>query len=87
MNITEKMQSLISEAEEGSMDVEMKAVLPQLVLAMQAMGMDPHDEEHQDKFIGMLKKLATNKAALMRSMKMFTGMKAKKAIKTARETV
>lgn len=86
MSVVERMQNLLSEAEEG-MDMDMKKVLPQLVLAMDAMGMDPADEEHQKQFIGMLKKIVSNKAGLMKAMKGFSASKATKALKAAKAAV
>jgi hypothetical protein len=87
MTIADKMQNLLSEAEEGG-DMDMKKVLPQLVLAMEAMGMDPADEEHQKQFIGVLKALVgPKKAALMKAMKSFSGAKASKALKAAKASV
>ena len=87
MAIADKMQILLSEAEEGG-EMDMKKVLPQLALAMEAMGMDPADEEHQQKFIAVLKMLAgPKKAALMKALKSFSGAKASKALKAAKASV
>jgi hypothetical protein len=80
------MKSLLSEAEE-SVEIEMKAALPQLILAMDAMGLDPQNDEHQEQFVAMLKKLVTNKSKLMSAMKMFSASKAKKALKAAKASV
>lgn len=82
MNITERMAALIEEMDEGAGDP--KILIPQLVLAMDAAGMDPGDEGHQEIFIGMLKKLVTNKAALLKAMKHHTAARAAKALKVAK---
>jgi hypothetical protein len=87
MTIADKMQNLLSEAEEGS-DLDMKKVIPQLALAMEAMGLDPADEAHQKQFIALLKQAAgSKKAALMKALKSFSGAKASKALKAAKASV
>lgn len=81
MAISERMLSLLGEESE---DIEMKSALPQLVLAMQSMGLDPSDDAAQDQFISFLKKLTTNKNALKRAMGKFSGNVAAKAMKVAK---
>lgn len=86
MSVADRMKNILGEAEE-SVEIEMKAALPQLVLAMDAMGLDPQDEAHQEQFVALLKKLITNKSKLMAAMKMFSASKAKKAVKAAKSTL
>jgi hypothetical protein len=76
----------ILESEEA-LEPNLKAILPQLALAMDAAGMDPSNEEHQDQFVTLLKKLATNKAALKKAMRTFTASKAMKAVKAAKAAI
>ena len=57
MSVSEKMQSILEEADGES---EMKMVLPQLVSAMMAIGLDPQDDDNQDHFIAMLKQVVMN---------------------------
>lgn len=85
MNITPKMLALLGEENESMPDP--KVLIPQLVLAMDAAGMDPGDEGHQEIFIGMLKKLVSSKAALLKAMKMFNASKATKALKAAKAAI
>jgi len=81
--ITSSMLSLLDEQEMP----DAKIVVPQLVLAMDALGMDPGDEGQQEVFIGMLKKLVTNKSALLKGMRTYNAAKAAKALKVARTAV
>jgi hypothetical protein len=85
MSVTPKMLALLGEENERMPDP--KVLIPQLVLAMEAAGMDPGDEGHQEIFIGMLKKLVSSKAALLKGMKMFNASKALKALKVAKAAV
>lgn len=89
MSVSERMQAILEEAAEEGMGVEMdmKSALPQLVLAMDAMGLDPKAEEDQDKFFAFLKKMATNKSALMKAMRTYSAGKATKAIKVAKAAI
>ena len=86
MTITPKMLALLGEENTEGMP-DPKILIPQLVLAMDAAGMDPGDEGHQEIFISMLKKLITSKAALLKGMKMFNTSRAAKALKVAKAAV
>jgi hypothetical protein len=85
MQITSKMLALLGEEEVPKERIA--ALLPQLVLAMDAIGLDPKDEMHQEVFIGILKQLSTNKSALLKAMKTFSGAKATKAVKAAKASL
>lgn len=83
MNIADRMRALLEEMDEGASG-DPKVLVPQLVLAMDAVGMDPGDEGHQEIFFAMLKKLATNKSALLKAMKNYNASRAAKALKVAK---
>lgn len=83
MNAADRMRALLEEMEEGASG-DPKVLVPQLVLAMDAVGMDPGDEGHQQMFIAMLKKLITNKSALTKAMKSYNASRAAKALKVAK---
>jgi len=85
MSVSIKMLALLGEENEPMPDP--KVLIPQLVLAMDAAGMDPGDEGHQEIFIGMLKKLITSKSALLKGMKMFNASRATKALKIAKAAI
>ena len=83
-------EDTVGEQEEmdGEVEVNMKALAPQLILAMQAMGLDPGDEEHLDAFMKTLKVMATSKANILKvALRRWTGAKAKQAVKIAKATV
>ena len=84
MTVATKMLTLLGEERDLP---DPKVLVPQLVLAMETLGMDPGDEGHQEIFVGMLKKLVTNKAALLKGMKGFTASKAAKALKATKTAV
>lgn len=94
-NVTVQMKALLGEdtvGEQEEMDAEvevnMKALAPQLVLAMQAMGLDPGDEEHLDAFLKTLKVMATSKANILKvALRRWTGAKAKAAVKVAKASL
>lgn len=89
MSVYERMQSILEEAEMGAegAELDMKAALPQLVLAMDAMGLDPKSEDDQAKFFALLKKMVSSKASLMKAMRTFSAGKARTAVKAARSTL
>jgi hypothetical protein len=89
--IQRQMEELLGEGtrveQEGSeeVDVNLKALAPQLVLAMQTMGLDPSEEEHIDAFLKSLKTLATSKSTLLKqALKRWSGARASKAVKLAK---
>lgn len=94
-NVTSQMKALLGEdtvGEQEEMDaeveVDMKALAPQLILAMQALGLDPGEEEHIDSFMKTLKVMSTSKANLMKvALRRWTGAKAAKAVKLAKSTL
>jgi hypothetical protein len=94
-NVTVQMKALLGEdtvGEQEEMDAEvevnMKALAPQLILAMQAMGLDPGDEDHLDAFMKTLKVMATSKANILKvALRRWTGAKAKAAVKVAKATL
>lgn len=94
-DVTAQMKALLGEdtvGEQEEMDAEvevnMKALAPQLILAMQAMGMDPGNEEHLDAFLKTLKVMATSKANILKvALRRWTGAKAAKAVKVAKATL
>ena len=93
--IREQMKELLGEGnwgEQEEMDAEvevnMKALAPQLVLAMQAMGLDTASDEHLEAFMKTLKVMATSKANILKvAMRRWTGAKAMKAVKLAKATL
>lgn len=88
MGISENMKALLNEAEEGkAIEIDTKAAMMQLALAMDALGLDPQDEDAQEGFIHFLKQMATNKATLKRAFSNFSAAKAAKAVKAAKATV
>lgn len=94
-SVTSQMKALLGEdtvGEQEEMDaeieVDMKALAPQLILAMQAMGLDPGSEEHLDAFLKTLKVMATSKSNLLKvALRRWTGAKAKAAVKVAKAAV
>lgn len=94
-NVTVQMKALLGEdtvGEQEEMDAEvevnMKALAPQLILAMQAMGLDPGDEDHLEAFMKTLKVMATSKANILKvALRRWTGAKAKAAVKVAKATL
>lgn len=88
MSVTEKMQAILGESsDESSVEIEVKAILPQLLLVMRALGLDPTDEAAQEAFVGVLKKLVTNKTALLKAMRANKDVAAKKAFKAAKSAM
>lgn len=87
--IRNKMMALMSETDEGEKpEANMKLVIAQLVLAMQAVGLDPSDEDQLDQFMKMLKTLATTKATMVKTaIKNWSGAKASKALRLAKKSV
>lgn len=75
-----------AEAEDSELDT--KAVIAQLVLAMQAVGLDPSDEDQLNQFMKLLKTLATSKAQMVKTaIKNWTGAKAGRALRIAKKAV
>lgn len=69
-------------------DMDPKVVAPQLVLAAQALGLDPHSETDLEKFMHVLKALATTKAQKLKSaMTHWSSTKATKAVRTAKASI
>lgn len=84
MSVSNQMKALLEESEE----MDLSAIIPQLVLGMEAMGLDPSEEDGQKKFVQILKLLSgSKKAALISGMKKFTSSKAKGALKAAKASV
>lgn len=85
------MENNVVEAEESASVPESEnidVIVPQLVLAMDAAGMDPSDKDQQDKFLAMLKLLAgAKKSELMKAMKTYSSSKARKAVKAAKSAI
>lgn len=87
-NIRSQMQALLDENSEEQIDLNAKQVVAQLVLAMQAVGLDPKDDEQLDQFMKLLKTLATTKAQMVKSsIKNWSGAKASKAFRAAKKAV
>lgn len=75
-------------AESETAALNTKAVIAQLVLAMQAVGLDPADEEQLDQFMKLLKTLATNKAQMVKAaIKNWSGAKASRALRVAKKAI
>lgn len=75
-----------AEAEDEALNT--KAVIAQLVLAMQASGLDPTDEKQLDKFMKLLKTLATTKAQMVKTaIKSWNGSKSARALRVAKKAV
>lgn len=96
--ITQRLRSMMEnndapvaeEAEESAMAMSMDidAIVPQIVLAMDAAGLDPSDAQQQAEFVAMLKLLAgAKKPALMKAMKTYSSSKARKAVKAAKASI
>lgn len=77
-----------SEEMEAEVEVDMKALAPQLLLAMQAMGLDVGNDEHLDAFMKTLKVMATSKANIMKTaLRRWSGARAARAVKVAKATL
>ncbi len=96
--IREQMQVILGESpkrteqEEGGEEhvplANFKPLIQQLVLAMQAMGMNASDDEEVDAFLKMLKAVSTTKASMFRqALRQWSGAKAAKAVKVAKATI
>lgn len=94
--IRSQMEELLGETNErheqeemdGEVEVNMKALAPQLALAMQSLGLDPSEEEHIDAFLKSLKMMATSKSNLLKqALKRWSGAKASKAVKVAKAAI
>lgn len=89
--VRNRMEGLLAEFDEpASEQAEMntKAVIAQLVLAMQAVGLDPSDEDQLDQFMKLLKTLATTKSQMVKTaIKQWTGAKASRALRIAKKAV
>lgn len=89
-SMMEQTEAPVAEEAEESMGASMDvaAIVPQLVLAMDAAGMDPSDKDQQAEFVSMLKLLAgAKKSELMKAMKTYSSSKAKKAMKAAKAAI
>ena len=87
--IRERMTPLLDEADSVEQtDMSVKKVVPQLVLAMQALGLDTSDEEQLDEFLKTLKTLATTKSMMVKAaIKHWTGAKAGRALRIVKKAV
>lgn len=87
--IRERMTSLLDEADSVEQtDMSVKKVVPQLVLAMQALGLDTSDEDQLDEFLKTLKTLATTKSMMVKTaIKHWTGAKAGRALRIVKKAV
>ena len=99
--IRSRMEALLGETEprraveasdedamQASRDAMLKQIIPQLVLAMTALGLDPSDEEQLDMFMKTLKALATTKAQMVKTaIKNWAGAKAGKALRVIKKAV
>ena len=88
--VRNRMQALLDETEVPAfeMDMSVKRIVPQLVLAMQALGLDTSDEEQLDEFLKTLKALATSKSQLVKSaIKHWSGAKSGRALRIAKKAV
>lgn len=94
-DLRKRMEALVStpsrhEAEEGAepMEVDMKALAPQLALAMQSMGLEMDNDEHLDTFLKTLKTMATTKSSLLKqAIRRWNPGRATKAVKTAKASL
>lgn len=91
-SVRQRMLSVLGEwgepEEMDSDEVSMKALAPQLILAMQAMGLDMSNDDHIDQFLKTLKTLATSKSSLLKmALKRWSPSKATKALKVAKATL
>lgn len=90
--IRTRMEQILGEKETDApsedTDLSVKKVIPQLVLAMQALGLDTSDEEQLDQFLKMLKVLATSKSQMVKTaIKHWSGSKATRALRVAKKSV
>ena len=76
----------LADTSKHSEEMDMRKVMAQLAMAMHALGMDPQDEDAQDKFVALLKKLGaspTTKNLLAKHAGKGASAKAMKAAKAA----
>lgn len=78
---------MAEEAEESASVDYFDALIPQLVLAMDAAGMDPSDKDQQMEFIQLLKKIHLRPGLLVKAMKNYSSSKASKAMKAAKAAI
>jgi hypothetical protein len=68
--------------------VNLKQIVPQLVLAAQAVGMDLADDDQLEHFMKLLKTLATTKSQMVKTaVRQWTGAKAGRALRVAKKAV
>lgn len=90
MTIRTRMTALLGETEAAAeqADLDTKAVIAQLVLAMQAVGLDPNDDDQLDQFMKLLKTLATTKSQMVKTaIRNWSSAKAGRALRTAKKAV
>jgi hypothetical protein len=74
--------------EESPSLVSFKPLVQQLVVAMQAIGLNPDEDDNVDVFLKMLKTLSTSKAQMLRAaLKNRSGAKASRALRVAKKAV
>lgn len=92
-NIQSRMAALLGESdaptEENPLPLaNFKPLVQQLVVAMQAIGLNPDEDDNVDVFLKMLKTVSTSKAQMLRTaLKNRTGAKASRAVRIAKKAV
>ena len=85
MGIASRMVELLGESED---ELKMKNVMAQLAVAMHGLNLDPQDENAQDKFIGLLKKLSANPKTMKTMLARHSGATASaKALRAAKAAI
>jgi len=79
-------QEAADEASDGDLPLaNLKPLIQQLLLGMQAIGLDSSNDDDVESYLKMLKMVATTKKAMfMTAMKQFSGSRATRAVKAAK---
>jgi len=74
--------------EAADSDLPLKPLIQQLLLGMQAIGVDAGDDDAVEEYLKTLKMVATTKKAMfMTALKQFSGSRATRAVKAAKASL